>query len=52
MSWLLIVFGVGGYSVTSAEFAKEELCQKAIVEIKEKTRSFSAVCVQKSGITK
>lgn len=50
MTWLLIVFGVGGYSVTSAEFARQDLCQQAIVEIKEKTRSFTAVCVKRSGI--
>ena len=54
MTWLLIIFGSNGHAASTAEFAREELCRQAVVQVQEIRTSgnyrYSAICVKRSGL--
>lgn len=35
MTWLLIILGSNGHATATAEFAREELCKQAVVQVQE-----------------
>lgn len=54
MLWILIILGTNGHAATVAEFAREDLCRQAAIQVNEAKSwgnyKYQGICVKRGGL--